>query len=105
MSKDVAVETGAAKELPEFKPTIHVTGEHAPKNVDVGDHVRFTGHGKVVSHGADDSGKHATIEVHGMKHKKGKPPVGKAGGKHADMQDGGKAAMDEALASEAQDNE
>ena len=102
MSKDVAVETGAAKELPEFKPTIHVTGEHGPDGVDVGDHVQFQGHGKVMSRGesTDSDGKtskHATIEVHGMKHKKGKHPVGRAGGKHADMQDGGKEAMDAAL--------
>jgi hypothetical protein len=41
--------------------------------------------------------KHATIEVHHMKHKKGKHPTGRAGGKHADMQDGGKEAMDAAL--------
>ena len=102
MSKDVKVETGAAKELPEFKPTIHLSDEHVPEGVNVGDHVQFQGHGKVMSHGesSDSDGKtskHATIEVHHMKHKKGKHPTGRAGGKHADMQDGGKEAMDAAL--------
>ena len=102
MSKDTKVETGEAKELPAFKPTIHLTDKHVPEGVGVGDHVQVQGHGKVMSHGesTDSDGKtskHATIEVHGMKHKKGKHPVGRAGGKHADMQDGGKEAMDAAL--------
>jgi hypothetical protein len=110
VSKDTKVETGEAKELPAFKPTMHMSGEHAPEGVNAGDHVQFQGHGKVtsVSEHQSDKGKperSVTVEVHHIKHKKGKPPVGKAGGKHADMQDGGKAAMDEALASEAQDNE
>lgn len=106
MSKDTKVETGEAKELPAFKPTIHLTDKHVPEGVGVGDHVQFQGHGKVMSRGesTDSDGKtskHATIEVHGMKHKKGKHPVGRAGGKHADMQDGGKAAMDQALTTDA----
>jgi len=106
VSKDTKVETGEAKELPAFKPTIHLTDKHVPEGVGVGDHVQFQGHGKVMSHGesTDSDGKtskHATIEVHGMKHKKGKHPVGRAGGKHADMQDGGKAAMDQALTTDA----
>ena len=104
MSKDVKVETGAAAEMPEFKPTIHLTDKHVPEGVSVGDHVQFTGHGKVMSHGESEDGKHATIEVHGMKHKKA-PKTGRAGGKHADMQDGGKAAMDQALATDAQADE
>ena len=102
MSKDTKVETGEAKELPAFKPTIHLTDKHVPEGVNVGDHVQFQGHGKVMSRGenTDSDGKtskHATIEVHHMKHKKGKHPTGRAGGKHADMQDGGKEAMDAAL--------
>jgi len=102
VSKDTKVETGEAKELPAFKPTIHLTDKHVPEGVGVGDHVQFQGHGKVMSHGesTDSDGKtskHATIEVHHMKHKKGKHPTGRAGGKHADMQDGGKEAMDAAL--------
>jgi hypothetical protein len=106
VSKDVKVETGAPTEMPEFKPTMHMSGEHAPEGVNAGDHVQFQGHGKVtsVSEHQSDKGKperSVTVEVHHIKHKKGKHPTGRAGGKHADMQDGGKAAMDQALTTDA----
>lgn len=69
----------------------------------VGDGVQVHAHGHVTSVSEDhrEGGKkHRRVEIQlkhmGVKH--GGKEVGRAGGKHADMADGAKAAMDTALA-------
>jgi hypothetical protein len=69
--------------------------EHAQ----VGDKLHVKGHAHVVSKHQDSDGTGKRMEIH-MTHmhlKKKAPRTGRAGGKDADMQDGGKLAMDAAL--------
>lgn len=91
------------------KPMIHLNDEHVPDGAEVGDEVEMHVKGKVANtseHASDGEGgpsgsKSMGVEIHSIKHKKkGKKPVGRADGKDADMQDGGKAAMDDALEAE-----
>jgi hypothetical protein len=69
------------------------------EHVQVGDKVHIRGHAHVVSKHQDSDGTGKRMEVHitHMHMKKHNPRTGRAGGKDADMQEGGKAAMDEAL--------
>lgn len=98
--------------MPKMGPTLHLDGEHAEPFMKrkVGDKVQFHGDG-VVSDMSQHEGEtgtthHVAIKVKNLKHRR-KAATGRAGGKDADMQDGGKAAMDTALGNEetAEDEE
>jgi hypothetical protein len=89
---------------------MHLDGEHAKQFLKrkVGDKVHFTGHGAVASisqHESEDGepSHHVTLKVKELKHRKKTAELpGQAGGKDAEMQKGGKAAMDQALALDAE---
>jgi|HubBroStandDraft_4_1064222.scaffolds.fasta_scaffold00046_6 hypothetical protein len=89
---------------------MHLDGEHAKPFLKrkVGDKVHFTGHGEVsrISTDQNEDGEpmhNVTLKVKEMKHRKKTAELpGQAGGKDAEMQKGGKAAMDQALALDAE---
>jgi hypothetical protein len=88
-------------------PSLHLMDGHAASMGDaaVGDTVPFEGHGVVESMSQHDGeggpSKSMTIRVKHLKHKKKASDSGKVGGKDTEMQEGGKAAMDNALSNEA----